>query len=54
MTKSSKKPRKVSNKPKQKPKPPIEDNQPQLPPNLQTFKQKILSRSGFVEKKWFF
>ena len=39
MTKTFKKPKLFSNKFKQKPKPQIENNQPQLPPNLQAFKK---------------
>ena len=49
MTKTFKKPRIFSNKHKQKPKPQIENITSILPPNLQTFKQIILSGSGFVE-----
>ena len=48
MTKTSKKPRLFSNKLKQKLKPQIENTQPQLPPNLQSFKQKTLSGDGFL------
>ena len=39
MTKTFKKPRLFSNNFKQKPKTQIENNQPQLPPNLHPFKR---------------
>ena len=46
MLKTIIKPRLVSNKLKQKPKPQTENNQSQLLPNLQSFKQKFLSGNG--------
>ena len=51
MTKTSIKRRIFSTKPKQKPKPQIETNTSILPPNLQSFEQKLLSGSVFVENK---
>ena len=49
MTKTLIKPRLVSNKLKWKPRPKIERNTSILLPNLQSFKQKFLSGSVFVE-----
>ena len=51
MTKTLIKPRLFSYKLKQKVKRQIENNQSQLPPNLQSFNQKFLSRDGFVKYK---
>ena len=51
MTKTLIKPRLLSNKLKQKLKPQIESNQSHLRPNLQSFKQKLLSGDGFVKYK---
>ena len=39
-----------SNKRKPKNKQEVNNNQSKLPPNLQSFKQKLLSGNGFVEK----
>ena len=51
MTKTFIKPKLFSNKLKQKLKPQIEKNQSQLPPNLQSFEQKLLSGDGFLKYK---
>ena len=51
MTKILKKPRLFSNKPKEKLKPQIENNQSQILPNIQSFKQSLLSGNCFVEYK---
>ena len=48
MTKTLIKPKSFSQKLKQKPKPQIEKNQSQLPPNLQSFNQKFLSGFCFL------
>ena len=48
MKKTSKKPRLYSNKLKQKPKPQNENIQSQLPPNIHSLKQKLVSGNGFV------
>ena len=48
MTKTLIKPRLFSNKLKHKPRPQIKNNQSQLPPNLQTIKQKLLSVNGVL------
>ena len=39
----------IKNKPKVKPE--LNNNKSNLPPNLQSFKQKLLSGNGFVEDK---
>ena len=54
MTKTLIKPRFFSNKIKQKFKPQIENFQPQIPPDLQSFKQKFLSGDGFLKYKQFY
>ena len=51
MTKTLIKPRLFSNKLKQNPKPQIEINQSQLPPKLQSYKQKLIFRGGFLKHK---
>ena len=43
-----------SNKHKPRVKQQIINNKSNLPLNLQTFKNKLLSGNGFVEYKWFF
>ena len=40
-----------SNKHQPKIKPEVNNNKSNLPPNVQAFKQKLLSRSGFIEYK---
>ena len=51
MTKTLVKPGVFSNKLKQKPKRQIGNIQSKLPPNLQSFKQKLLSGNGFLVYK---
>ena len=48
------KPRLHSNKHKPKIKQESSNTKSNLPPNLQTFKQKLLSGNGFIEYKLFF
>ena len=43
-----------SNKQKTKIKREINNTKSNLPPNLQIFKQKLLSGNGFVEYKWIY
>ena len=51
MPRTVKKSRLPSKKPKLKIKPELTDTEPKLPPNLQSFKHKLLSGNGFVEHK---
>ena len=53
MPKILKKPRLHSNKHKPKIKFEVNINKSNLPPNLQAFRRKLLSRNGFVEYKLF-
>ena len=48
MPKTLLKPRIFSNKFKQNPKPQIKNSTSTLPPNLQTYKQKLLSGNSFL------
>ena len=50
MTKTLIKPRFFSNK-QQKPKAQIENNSSKIPPNLQSFKQKLIPGNGFLVYK---
>ena len=51
MSKTLIKSRLLFNKHKPKIKQEVNNTKPNLPPHLQSFKQKLLSRSGFVEYK---
>ena len=44
----------LSNKHKSKIKPEVNNTKSNLPPHLQSFKQKLLSGNGIVEYKWVF